>query len=173
MSLDSERISLNDFVPFGTIYNKSLNTKLDQYFPFLYAFFFLALIVSIYFGLKIYKRKTIEGYIKKIKKNLDLSSNQLLAFSNQEILLLKILTENSKNQKSTTIEQINKIIGLESRPIETQKSQRHKLISSINAKYRSALNRKLIHSEKLEFDRRSNVFYIEKEDVEIISTHLH
>jgi hypothetical protein len=168
-NLDSVKIVLSDFVLVGSIYSKSIFSRIEGYTSFMFLLLFLTILIVGYFGLKRYKVKIIKDHNALLLKESVYDNNNKLVFNDQELLLLGLFITNSKLGNKTSLEELNKILGLESRPIETQKSQRHKLISSINAKYLTIANRKLIHSEKLEFDRRSNVYFIYHEDVEFIS----
>lgn len=82
---------------------------------------------------------------------------------------MNLLVENSNKGIKTSIEEINSILGMDSRSIETQKAQRHKVITSINDAYIAKTDRKLIISNKLDFDRRSFVYFISEEELKTLS----
>ncbi len=167
--LDSQKITIQDFIQVANIYTKTVHSSIERYTRIIYSLLLITLIVFALFFLKWYKRNIIKKHAVQLLKSSVFDNNHKLVFTDQELLLLSLFVANSKLENKTSIEEINKVLGLESRPIETQKSQRHKLISSINSKYLTITDRKLIQSEKLEFDRRSNVYFINNEDVVFIS----
>lgn len=155
--IDSFKLSLSDFRLVGKIYKIHTFDILKKYIYYIYSiiiFLVLMLLAITYKTIRIKKSKSIE-----------IAGNNIVIFKQQEMLLLDLLIINYRKDLKTTIEEINLTLGLNSRSVETQKSQRHKVITSINDAYNSKTGRKLIYSEKLDFDRRSNVYYIPKEEM--------
>ena len=88
------------------------------------------------------------------------------------MLLLHLLISNSNKGIKTSIEKINTALGLDSRSPDTQKLQRHKVITSINKTYISKTDRQLILNEKLDFDRRSFAYFIAKDEIKTLLKYL-
>ena len=168
--LDSEKINMNDFNELGSIYYYPVSMNTNGYKYIFYLLIIISLTIICSFYIKRFKVNIIRKH-EMIKRNENENDKRkTLNFTVQERLLLQLLTTNSQIGLRTTIDQINAILGLETRPVETQKAQRHKLFTSINETYSSITDRKLIQNEKPEFDRRSNVYFILDEDVKIISS---
>ena len=164
-NLDSIKLTIDDFHLAGTIYSTSLLTILKPYRKAIYVLLFAGILMLGYTCLKAYKRSVISKYEAQAlaeKETLDVS---IKLFTDQELLLLNLLISNSSKGSKTNINDINDFLGLAHMSIDTQKQQRHNLITSINKKYTDKTKRTLILREKLEFDKRSYVYYISDDEL--------
>ena len=87
-------------------------------------------------------------------------------FDEKEKGLIKLIFENSLAKHSTSIEDINKILGLSDKPNDLQKKHRSDTISSINQKYHYITNSEglLLKKYRSEIDKRSFEYFIDFED---------
>lgn len=170
-NLDSVKLTINDFHQIGTIYSSSLFTILHPYRKAILSLIIVLFSLLLYIGLSTYKKLVIRRYERARTEN-EASQGGIKIFKDQELLLLNLLVENSNKGIKTSIEEINSILGMDSRSIETQKAQRHKVITSINDAYIAKTDRKLIISDKLDFDRRSFVYFISEEELKTLSKYM-
>lgn len=166
--LDSIKINFDDFRLTGKIYNNSLIDIIKNYSFYIAILGMLAIMILLFLFFKLIKNRIEKDLQKKITDKINSKEAEFIIFKQQELLLLELLILNYKKGVKTTIDEINKTLGLNSRSIETQKSQRHKLITSINETYKNKIGRKLIISDKLDFDRRSNVYFISNEEMDVL-----
>ena len=169
--LDSIPFRSNDWVFKTPIYKKSLKFYFAKWrVPILLLVISLLLIWLRVFVQK-YKAKIIQNY-QDAQKQMGIEKSQTLpSFSDSEWSVISLIYKNSKDLKKTYIDEINQTLGLQNRSIEIQKAQRHKNFSSINKKFQELHNRILISNEKLPMDKRSLLFFIEKENLEILDKH--
>lgn len=94
------------------------------------------------------------------------SKTAITIFDEKEKELIRLIFENSRQRKSTSIENINKILGLSFKPNDLQKKHRSDTISSINQKfqYLTKTNGSLLRKSRSEIDKRSFEYYINYED---------
>jgi hypothetical protein len=163
--LDSINLTINDFKQIGTIYSTPFFTKIYPYRKVIFSLIFTLFVIGIYYAHLSYKRLLISKYVAKSLAENEVSHKGIQIFKEQELLLLNLLIANSKVGVKTSLEEINSALGLNTRSLETQKSQRHKVITSINKNYEAKTGRKLIQNDKLDFDRRSNVYFISEEEL--------
>lgn len=163
--LDSINLTIDDFKQIGTIYSTPFFTKIYPYRKVILSLIFTLFVIGIYYAHLFYKRLLISKYAAKSLAENEESHKGIQIFKEQELLLLNLLIANSKVGVKTSLEEINSALGLNTRSLETQKSQRHKVITSINKNYEAKTGRKLIQNDKLDFDRRSNVYFISKDEL--------
>jgi hypothetical protein len=164
--LDSIKLSINDFHQTGTIYSTPLTIALNPYIKAIYLLVIVLFLSLCYLGLAVYKKRIISNYeVTAIAAEETIEKNERI-FKEQELLLLNLLITNSSKGIKTSNEAINTALGFDSRKNETQKSQRHKLVTSINDAYKAKKNRNLILKERLDFDRRSFVYFIAEDQLE-------
>jgi hypothetical protein len=98
------------------------------------------------------------------------SSKILDLLEQRERVLLKFIYEQSSEDRLTTIDEINKVIGASQRTNEIQKRLRSDIITSINEKLGIVTNNKkpVIDKQRSEFDKRSFEYYIRKEHMELV-----
>ena len=163
--LDSIKLTINDFHQTGTIYSTSISTTFNLYKKALYLFLIVLFLFFSYLGLVTYKKRIISNYETGAIAEEEAIQNNERIFKDQELLLLNLLITNSSKGIKTSNEEINTALGLDSRSLETQKSQRHKLVNSINDAYIAKTDRNLILKERLDFDRRSFVYFIAEDEL--------
>lgn len=92
-------------------------------------------------------------------------------FEERELQTLKLIYCNSSQGKTTSIEELNKVLGVMQKNIEIQKKQRSETIMSINKKY-SLVNGKensIIERRKTDYDKRSFEYFIEDINIEDVN----
>ena len=97
-------------------------------------------------------------------------SGKLMELLNErEKLLLEFIYKHSLDERLTTIEEINKVIGASQRSAEVQKRLRSDLIGSINDKLEIVSDSKfnVIEKQRSEFDKRSFEYFIHPELMEL------
>lgn len=89
-------------------------------------------------------------------------------FEEKELLLLTAIYLNSSQGRTTSIEELNKILGVMQKNIEIQKRQRSDTIISINKKYSLLIGKQetIIERKKTDFDKRSFHYFIEHMKIE-------
>ena len=89
-------------------------------------------------------------------------SNHQQLFDEKELQLLLLLIDNSAKGKTTSIDDLNKVMGLTKKPVEIQKKQRSDTITSINKKYSftTRSDEPIIEKNRTEFDKRSFEYFI-------------
>ena len=107
------------------------------------------------------------GVVFDEKSNIiELKSNHTFShniFKKSEIEVLKLVVANSQKATLTSIDELNKVLGVTKKNVEIQKKQRSDVISSINKKYSYIKNGngELIERKQAEFDKRSFEYYID------------
>ena len=97
-------------------------------------------------------------------------SGKLMELLNErERLLLDFIYNHSMDERLTTIEEINKVIGASQRSAEVQKRLRSDLIGAINDKLEIVSESKfnVIEKQRSEFDKRSFEYFIHPEQMEL------
>ncbi len=129
--------------------------------------------VSVLFVLIIYLFKK---FIKKKKNIQPLDFEKPVAtsdiFTETEKSLLRLLIKNINiNNRLTTIDEVNYILGISNKSINMQKRTRSDVINSINSKYQIyfKIENQLILRKNSEFDQRVKEFYIDKLNTETLS----
>lgn len=98
-------------------------------------------------------------------------SGKLLDLLNErEKLLLEFIYKHSLDERLTTIEEINKVIGAAQRNAEVQKRLRSDLIGTINDKLEIVAESKynVIDKQRSEFDKRSFEYFIRPEHMQLV-----
>jgi hypothetical protein len=98
-------------------------------------------------------------------------SGKLLELLNErEKTLLSFIYEYSLDERLTTIEEINKVIGASQRNAEVQKRLRSDLIGTINDKLEIIAETKslVIDKQRSEFDKRSFEYFIRPEHMQLV-----
>jgi hypothetical protein len=119
---------------------------------------FLLLILIIYLFSIIHKRKLL-GNFKTTESN-QINSSDFINFTNSlndvEKDVLSLLISNSLSEKKASVEEINKVLGLEKRAYKIQNNIRAQIITSINKSFSAYINTKdqLIERERSNFDKR-------------------
>ena len=98
-------------------------------------------------------------------------SGKLMGLLNErEKILLSFIYEHSLEERLTTIEEINKVIGAAQRNSEVQKRLRSDLIGTINDKLEiiSESKHNVIDKQRSEFDKRSFEYFIRPEHMQLV-----
>jgi hypothetical protein len=99
------------------------------------------------------------------------SSRILDLLEEKERSLLEFIYYYSAEERLTTIEEINKVIGVANRSMEVQKRMRSDLMGSINQKMGLITKDKkpVIDKQRSEFDKRSFEYFIRTEHMELVA----
>jgi hypothetical protein len=99
------------------------------------------------------------------------SSRILDLLEEKERSLLEFIYYYSSEERLTTIEEINKVIGVANRSMEVQKRMRSDLMGSINQKMGLITKDKkpVIDKQRSEFDKRSFEYFIRTEHMELVA----
>jgi hypothetical protein len=98
-------------------------------------------------------------------------SGKLMGLLNErEKILLSFIYDHSLEERLTTIEEINKVIGAAQRNSEVQKRLRSDLIGTINDKLEiiSESKHNVIDKQRSEFDKRSFEYFIRPEHMQLV-----
>jgi hypothetical protein len=148
-------------LPVQTTFKSSLKAFVGYYWKFI-----IGMLLCILIGF------VSANYLQKIKNQnvfgngLPTKKNKIIIFDEKEKELIKLIFENSMHRKSTTIEDINQVLGLSNKPNDLQKKHRSDTISSINQKYQylSKKNGLLLKKNRSDVDKRSFEYFIDYED---------
>lgn len=90
-------------------------------------------------------------------------SNPAISFTSLELEIIICILNNSSKGNYTSIEEVNKALGVSKKTIEVQKKQRSDVINSINRKYSyiKRIEQELIEKQRTEFDKRSFEYFID------------
>lgn len=162
--IDSIKIPLNSFQILGNIYTPhNEKTSQNRFKQFYFLMFILVLMGCIFYlnRKKISISSAVNDHffrdVNRIQKKLDLEK----VFENRELeLIMKII----ESQNMIDVEQMNNFLGVQKKSLEVQKRQRSQVVSSINIKFRNAINSKadLIIRKKNENDGREVVYQIDE-----------
>jgi len=118
-----------------------------------------AILIGYYFARK---KNRLTGFQEDNGASANNESHFAIPFSPLEIEVIQAVFENSSKGAYTSIEEINKALGVSKKNSDTQKKQRSDIISSINRKYAYIKQSKqeLIEKNRTEFDKRSFEYFI-------------
>ncbi|MCF8342868.1 MAG: hypothetical protein K9I82_17965 [Chitinophagaceae bacterium] len=90
--------------------------------------------------------------------------------SDQEKAFISFVYKNSKDDRLTTIDEVNKILGTIHKSIDIQKRVRGEMINSINQKISmiTKLKLPLINKQRSDFDKRSFEYFIKSENFDLL-----
>lgn len=166
-SIDSIKYQPEDWNKVGSIYNRSFSFFVIKYRNLLITLGISVLILLIIWGLKMFKKQIISKYEQNLNNFKEIKKNELPHFTDSELEVIILLLKNQKERRKTTIDEINYCLGLQNRPLETQKAQRHKNISNINKAFIDLHQTPLILNEKMPEDKRSLLYFLNS-DFQII-----
>ena len=133
------------------------------------------LSILIFYVSKKIRKKGISPKSNAAKDFRNLNEKEL--FTLMEKLLLSIIVKNQKELgKKTSVDEVNKLLGISNKSIDVQKRKRSDTISSINEKYALITNNqeyKLINRVRTEFDKRMYEFFILEEDITVIENNIY
>ncbi|MEY3433278.1 MAG: hypothetical protein RL131_1214 [Bacteroidota bacterium] len=98
------------------------------------------------------------------------SSKIIELLDQRERSLLDFIYKHSQEERLTTIEEINRVIGVTNRSIEVQKRMRSDLIGSINQKLGLLAKDKkpVLNKQRSDFDKRSFEYFIQPEHMALV-----
>jgi hypothetical protein len=185
--MDSVTISRTDLIDTGEVFYKPIEAgfPIKEREILIGLVFILGLTSSIL--LFKYKRKSPNQppvFITGINQSADIKEekndkeNQVVfrsgklmdLLSEREKILLSFIYEHSLEERLTTIEEINKVIGAAQRNSEVQKRLRSDLIGTINDKLEiiSESKHNVIDKQRSEFDKRSFEYFIRPEQMQLV-----
>jgi len=185
--MDSVTISRTDLIDTGEVFY----TPVKEGFPIKerevligLVFFFGAISLILFFKNKNNGRNQTPVFITGINQSENIQeekrdkenqvvfrSGKLMELLNErEKLLLDFIYNHSLDERLTTIEEINKVIGASQRTAEVQKRLRSDLIGSINDKIEIISESKYnaVEKQRSEFDKRSFEYFIHPEQMELV-----
>jgi hypothetical protein len=189
--IDSITISRSDLIDTGLTFYTPLKTPspIKKESVLMIAVVGLS-IISIILFTKLYSKRNTPATIASIgipvsnpdtvaEQKKDVNNEGTMMFKSSKILdlleqrervLLKFIYEQSSEDRLTTIDEINKVIGASQRTNEIQKRLRSDIITSINEKLGIVTNNKkpVIDKQRSEFDKRSFEYYVRKEYMELV-----
>lgn len=178
---------------FGNILNKTLDSMPFSYLdfsdtgiqvftpipkaPFYRSILFLVVSLLSILGIVLWFLSKQYGFYRKkdtnstTERTLGTPLNTKL-FEEAELMLLKLIIDNTESGRLTSIEEINKVLGITKRNPETQKKQRSDIITSINQKYNFVHHNKpaIILKQRSSDDGRSFDYFIAFEDLQSIKS---
>ncbi len=183
--IDSINISSRDLIQLETPFYTPIESELP--IGEREALIGLSIILSITTAFLLYKNNNkksavpvamvsnIQGSITqendKKESQVTFRSGKLMELLNErEKLLLDFIYNHSIDERLTTIEEINKVIGASQRTSEVQKRLRSDLIGAINDKLELVSEGKfnVIEKQRSEFDKRSFEYFIHPEHMELV-----
>ena len=98
------------------------------------------------------------------------STRILELLEERERSLLEFLFNHSADERLTSIDEINKVLGVQNRSVEIQKRMRSDLIGSINQKLNIITKdkRPVVDKQRSEFDKRSFEYFIHPDHMELV-----
>ena len=98
------------------------------------------------------------------------STRILELLEERERSLLQFLFNHSLDERLTSIDEINKVVGVQNRSVEIQKRMRSDLIGSINQKLNIITKDKkpVVDKQRSEFDKRSFEYFIHPDHMELV-----
>ena len=126
-------------------------------------------------GVNVIAEKRMQQANDHFKNNHTKKENELIdiktIFEEKELQTLILIYCNSVQGKTTSIDELNKILGVTQKSIEIQKKQRSDTIISINKKYSLIVGRHsyIIERKKNEFDKRSFDYFIDHTKIEAVN----
>ncbi len=131
----------------------------------------LITIVFILLGIIFIRERKINKELAATKSQLihpDSKSNNSEIFDQREQGVIYQVFQNSRSGKTTSIDDLNKTLGLSQKRTELQKKHRSDIIISINKKFRFITNSKdlLIIKKRSDHDKRSFEYYVEYDKID-------
>lgn len=98
------------------------------------------------------------------------STRILELLEERERSLLEFLLHHSADERLTSIDEINKVLGVQNRSVEIQKRMRSDMIGSINQKLQIITRDKkpVVDKQRSEFDKRSFEYFIHPAHMELV-----
>ena len=152
--------SLN--IPIDTLTLTNYKVWEKSYFGLIASITSLLLIILLFFFWRIFRKRRKKVTPPEI---VLFSSHAITKLSETEHRLIDMLIDNSKQNKSASVTEINYILGTKNKNAGLQKKVRSDIISSINQKYRhlTLTDEPLIQSIRNESDKRYFEYFIKQE----------
>ena len=130
--------------------------------PFFYLYFLIPALLSIVLFVAFRYRKNASTIhtVSSLKEQID-----AIVLSASEIEVLNLICTNSTEGRTTTIEELNILLGLSKKNIDIQKKQRSDVLLSINRKMSvlsTEINKPIIEKVRSETDKRVFEYYIDQ-----------
>lgn len=170
--LDSLQLSKADFTvtddPLYRQLNKTSIASLTKNTNSLW----LALPIAVFMiglGYLYYKKRKHQSNPQSLQQSIKFNAVKL--FDDKEAEILKLLLTNSGKGLGTSIDALNKCLGVSQKNIEIQKKQRSETLIAINRKWRlkNSDQQLLIKKRRIEQDKRSFEYYIDFENLEQVN----
>jgi hypothetical protein len=165
--IDSFQLSKTDFIATNEVVFEVFTETAHPGGPGNYIFMVLAVILAgtiLWWAILQRRRKRLNmeqdnTNSKFIQKEYGIHP---IVFEERELEVLKLIYVNSASAKSTTIEEINKTLGIAKRNNEIQKKQRSDVITSINRKYHYIFpdTEVILDKKRSDYDKRSFEYFI-------------
>jgi hypothetical protein len=165
----------NDLKPLGeSIYAKSAVAELSKniHLPSIALSFISLVLLGLLIQEKRKKKITQTIYNEVIKEENKEINDFINSLENEERTIIETLLENQKNHgKNTTIQELNKNLGIEKKPMKIQNNIRAAIIANINKKYGMFTSSKesLVERIRSEFDKRFFEYRLNKKLLHILS----
>lgn len=110
--------------------------------------------------------KSSKGVIIQENQGEPIQFNRSLSFeenlTSQELAVFELLIDNSSNNKLTSIDEINRVLGTKNKDIAVQKNIRSEVLQSLNERFQiySTTSDLLVERERAEFDKRIYLYKI-------------
>ncbi len=171
---DSLSIPLNEFVKSDIQIWRNNST--------VYMYAIISVIIAFYFFRKLKQKQhseaakisaaivTTNGH--QIKSNGHPQMTPVIRFSDTEKQLLHLILEKSKLNTTTTITEINYVLGIKDKNISLQKKVRSDVMNSINEKFSFLYpnHNPIIENKRSQEDKRYFEYYINEQSFSILDT---
>lgn len=174
MKYDSIIIHRSDLTPTNKpVYFPSKNQQLQKSttsIPWLWMLF-TAMLISLNIYLYKHRNKKHSKAVSNTNDGNELFVQEKFKLTDVELNLLQTIFENSIVKKTTSIDEINTILGCNNKSIEVQKRLRSDTMNAINQKLCMTLliDYNIIQRKRSEFDGRSFEYYLEEKSLQQIS----
>ena len=171
--LDSFNLHISDFVTSNDeIYYTSLNDLIEQYAVPISILAAIIILVIGFVVIRMYTHYKVKHALVTLQKQNKLEHKTAIQlyelFNEQEVLIIESIANACKEGRKVSIDEINAILGVKNRPLETQKSQRYKFINGINNKYMLKMNTILIKNKRSDLDARTFNYFIDEENLKLL-----
>lgn len=172
---DSVKVPLNSFQPAEF----AIWRKKTSFLPFMVPIVLLAGTAAARRRKNTKEKKVAEEISVAISKsdnsaqfNGNGSLKPIIRFSETEKQLLQLLLEKSKRKETTTISEINYVLGIKDKNIGLQKKVRSEVLNSINEKFGFLYSNEesLIANSRSQEDKRYFEYYIDEKNFSLIET---
>jgi len=137
---------------------------------FLFGIAPIVIILSAAAARKREAKKKREQLLEDAANKVPISSAVKIKFNETEKQLLNLLLEKSKQNSTTTIAEINYVLGIKDKNIGLQKKVRSDVMKSINEKFNFLQDgdTELVCNIRSQADKRFFEYYIDKENIQLL-----